>query len=99
MFLDQRNEVPLRVTTECRDTKIRIGRNKIRWLAMLVGKVTSSTTRHQDFLANLVRAFEHDDAAPTIACRDGAHEAGGATTQDNYIEFVHGGNIAGEATK
>ena len=64
---------------------------------MQVGEITTTTTRHQDFLADLVRALKHDDAASTIACRDGAHEAGGATTQDNYIVVIHGGNIAGAA--
>ena len=66
---------------------------------MQVGEITTATTRHQDFLANLVRALKHDDPAPTTAGRNGAHEAGSATTQDNYIVFFHGGNIAGEATK
>ncbi len=66
---------------------------------MQVGEVTSTATRHKNFLTDLVRAFKHDNAAPTIARRNGAHEAGGATTKDNYIVFIHGGNIAGEATK
>ena len=65
---------------------------------MQVGEITSAATRHKNFLADLVRALKHYDAAPTIARRNGAHEARGATTQDNYVVIIHGGNIAGDAT-
>ena len=99
VLLDQCDEVPLCVTTECRDAEFRVGGNKMGWIAMRVGEITTTTTRHQYFLANLVGAFEHNDAASTITRRNGAHEASGATAQDNYIVFIHGGNIAGEATK
>ena len=64
---------------------------------MQVCEIASATAGHQYFLANFVRPFEHNDAAPTITRRNGAHEAGGATAQDNYIVFIHGGNIAGAA--
>ena len=97
MFLDQCDKIPLCVTAERGNTEIRVGRDKMRWLAMQVCKVAPAAAGHQYFLACLVRPFEHNDAAPTITRRNGAHEAGGATAQDNYIVFIHGGNIAGEA--
>lgn len=64
---------------------------------MQVGEVTSATTRHEDFLADLVRTFEHDNAAATSPRHNGAHQSRGTATQDNYVVIIHGGNIAGEA--
>ena len=95
MIFDQRNEVPLRVSPQGGNTKIRIGGNKARRFAMQVGEVTTATTRHEYLLADLVRAFEHDDAAATIPSRDGTHESGGATANNDDVEIVHGRNIAG----
>lgn len=97
MFLDQRDKIPLCVAVERGNTEIRVGGDKMRRLAMQVREVAPATAGHQYLLARLVRAFEHDDAAPAITRRNGAHQAGGATAQDNYIIFIHGGNIAGGA--
>ena len=97
IFLDQRDKIQLCVTAQCGNTEIRVRRDKMRRLAMQVCEVASAAAGHQYFLANFVRSFEHNDATPTVTRRYGAHEAGGATTQDNYIVFIHGGNIAGAA--
>ena len=97
MLFYQRYEIPLCISTESGDAEVLIGGDKTGWLTMQVSEVTSATTRHKDFLAYLIRAFEHDNTATTSSCRECAHQTRGAATQDNYIVISHGGNIAGEA--
>lgn len=62
---------------------------------MQIRKVAAATARHQDLFADLVGAFEHDDAAATIAGRNGAQEPGGTATDHYYVNTRHAGRIAG----
>ena len=60
---------------------------------MQVGEVAAATARHEYFLADFIGAFEHDDTPAALARHKGAHEAGCAAAQYDYIEIFHGGNI------
>ena len=97
MLFYQRYEIPLCISTESGDAEVLIGGDKTGWLTMQVSEVTSATTRHKDFLAYLIRAFEHDNTATTSPRRNRAHQSRGTATQDDYVEIFHGGNIAGQA--
>ena len=42
---------------------------------MQIGKVTTSATKHQNFLANLIPAIEHQHFSPTLARRQRTKKA------------------------
>ena len=54
-----------------------------------VGEVTTPAAGHQDLLAGLVGALQDQDTTPATGRRDGAHQAGGAATDENHIEIRH----------
>lgn len=95
MFLDQRDEIMLRVSRQCRLAEVRIVREEVRGLAVQVRKIAAATARHQDLLSNLVGALKHDNAAATTGSRDCAHEARGASANNQDIGVDHAGRIAG----
>ena len=61
---------------------------------MQVGEITTPAPRHQNFLTDLVRAFQYDDTPTALTGDNRAHQAGRATAQDNDIEVAHLANIA-----
>jgi len=61
---------------------------------MQVGEVAAAATRHQDFFADLVGAFEHDHTSSAIAGRDCAQEPGSTATDDDYVSICHDERIA-----
>ena len=94
MFIYHRNEVPLCIAAQCGNAETGIGGDEMRWIAMQVGEVTAAATRHENFLTNFVRAFEHDNAAATMPCRNSAHQPGGASAEDRHIEIFHSSDAA-----
>jgi hypothetical protein len=55
---------------------------------MQVGEVAASAAGDQDFLADAVGMFEHNDATAALAGLDGTHQAGSAASQDDHVEWV-----------
>ena len=98
VLLYQRNEIPLRVTTECRFTKMRIEAEEICWPGVDVGEVAAAATGHQDFLADLIGAFQKHNVATTLRCNGGAHKSCGTSTNNNYVGMLHAGRITAGAT-
>ena len=94
MFVDQRDEVPLCISTECGYAESRIGGNESRRLTIEVSEIAAATPGHEYLFANSVRPFEHDDTAASIAGGNGAHQSGSATAKNCYIEFTHWGSWA-----
>ena len=82
MLFDQGNKVPLGVATEGRNTKMRIGRNKIRGVTESVGEIAASPAGHQYLFANLVGALENQNPAAATAGGNSTHQPGGTTTND-----------------
>ena len=89
MFLDQRNEVPLCIPAQGGDTKVRVSGDEACRFAVQISEVTAATTRHEYFFADLVGAFEYDNAPATTPGCNRAHESGGATAHNDDVEFVH----------
>ena len=61
---------------------------------MHVREVAATAAGHQDFLAYLVGAFQHNNLAAALACGDCAHEAGSACSDNDYVDIVHAVRIA-----
>ncbi len=55
---------------------------------MQIGEVTAAPTGHQDLLADLVRAFQHQHLPASLASGHGAHQPGGPAANDNDIVMV-----------
>ena len=55
---------------------------------MQIGEVTAPATGHQNFLADLVRAFQHQHLPAPLARGHGAHQPGGPAANDNDIVIV-----------
>lgn len=72
---------------------MRIMREEVLRFAVQVRKIASTTSRHQDFLPNLVGTLEHDHVAAAPGGRDCAHET--CRTSANYQDIGHVGRIAG----
>ncbi len=53
---------------------------------MQVGEITAASAGDEDFFADAFGVFEEGDAAAAIASFDGAHKAGGASTQDENVK-------------
>ena len=67
----------------------------MRRIAMYVGEIAATTTGHQYLLADLVGTLQYKDAPAAIAGGDSAHQARGASAENDHIKVVHRGNIAG----
>ena len=61
---------------------------------MQVRKVAATATGHQDFLAYLVGAFQHNNPTAALACGDCAHEAGRACSYNDCVDIFHAVRIA-----
>ncbi len=55
---------------------------------MQIGEVTAPATGHQNLLADLVRAFQHQHLPAPLARGHGAHQPGGPAANDNDIVMV-----------
>jgi hypothetical protein len=50
-----------------------------------VGEDAAASAGNQNLLADSIGAFEHYDAASALTGFDGAHQAGGACSEDDYV--------------
>jgi hypothetical protein len=73
---------------------MRIVGDEIFWRAVKIGEVAAPATRDQDFLSRLFCAFYHCDMASTFTGFDGAHQSGGACSQNQNVVFVGGHRVA-----
>jgi hypothetical protein len=69
---------------------MRIGGEKILRLAVDVGEVAAAAARDENFLSQPVGVFEQCNAAAALARFDSAHEAGGASAEDQCVETKSG---------
>ena len=87
--LDQPDEVSRRIAGEGGLRKMRVRGEKIFWLTIQVGEVTAPPARDENLFPHAIGAFEDNDAATSLACLDGAHQAGRSRAQHNRVEFLH----------
>jgi len=86
VFLDQADEIGGSEACQGGLGEVRIGREEVGGLAMNVGEVTATTSRDENLAAGAIGALEYDNfLAPTTGF-DGAHEPGGAATENERVE-------------
>ena len=87
MFFDEAHEVGRRIAGERRLGEVWIGRKKILRAGVQVGEIAAAAAGDQDFLADAVRAFEHQNAPPALARFHGTHQPGGAGSENDDVVF------------
>ena len=79
------DKVPLGIPAQRCFAEMRICGQVIFRCYEVVSEVTATTARHEDLFAWFIGFFQHDDPPPTSSRGHGAHQAGGASTQDDDI--------------
>ena len=69
------------VARQRRLAEMRIRRKEVFWLAMQIGEIAAPAAGDQNFLADAVGVFQHDDAPPVLAGGNGAHQSGRPAAQ------------------
>ena len=88
VFFDESDEVGGRVAGERGLGEVGIGGEEIFRAAVEVGEVAAASAGDEDFLAGTRGVFEDGDAAAAAAGFDGAHQAGGACSEDEDVEVI-----------
>jgi hypothetical protein len=66
-----------------------------------VGEIAAAAAGDQDFLADSIRAFEHQNTAAPLAGFNGTHQASRAGSENDDVAFpIHAGmSLAGAASQ
>ena len=88
MFFDEANEVGRSIAGERRLGEVGVGRKKIFRAGVQVGEIAAAAAGDQDFLADSIGAFEHQDAPSALAGFDGTHQAGSACSENDDVVFL-----------
>ena len=90
VLLDQLYKIRSRVARQRRLRKMGIGREKIFRTGTQIREIAAPAARDQDFLADALRAFEHQHTAAPLARFDGAHEPRSPGAQnDDIVWGIH----------
>ena len=92
VFPDEVDEVRRRIPRESGLMKILVFGNEIVRCRVEVREVTTSASGDFDFLTDGIVVLEDRYVPPAVAGLDGAHQAGGATSDDDNVE-IHAGFI------
>jgi hypothetical protein len=90
VLFDQCDEVRWRVTCQRGLGEVGVGRKKILWPAIQVGKVASAASGDQNLFSNLLGTLKHGDAAAALARSDCTHESGCTGPEHDYVKGVLG---------
>jgi hypothetical protein len=85
MPLDQCDEVLRRVAGERGACEVRIAGEETVRSAVDVGEVAAAAAGDENLFANTVGMIEDEDAAATLTCGDGGHEARCTSAEDEGI--------------
>ena len=88
MLFDKPHEIGRSIAGERRLGEMWIGRKKILRAGVQVGEITAAAAGDQDFLADSIRAFEHQDTPAPLAGFDGTHQAGSACSENDDVVFL-----------
>src|ERR1035441_9595927 len=87
MFFDEAHEVRRSVAGERRLGEVSIGRKKVLRAGVEVGEIAAAAAGDQDFLADSIRAFEHQNTAAQLAGFNGTHQASRAGSENDDGAF------------
>ena len=82
---DHCNKIPLRETTQGGFAEMRIVRQEVVGLDLVIGKITAPTPGHQDFLAGLVGMIDDQHLALPLARFDRTHQPGRTGADDEDV--------------
>jgi hypothetical protein len=85
MSLDQCDEVLRRVAGERGACEVRIAGEETVRSAVDVGEVAAAAAGDENLFANAFGVIEYQDAAATLTCGDGGHEARCTSAEDEGI--------------
>jgi len=85
MPLDECDEIARCVAGERGAGEVRIGGEETVRGAVDVGEIAAAAAGDEDLLADAIGMIEDQDAAATLACSDGGHEAGCAGSKDEDV--------------
>lgn len=85
VFLDQRNEIMLRIAAQRRLAEVRIAGQKVRRCRVQVGEIAAPAAGNADFLGGPPRLLDHSHAATATSRNAGAHQARRASAEDNDV--------------
>ena len=85
MLFDEAHEVGRSIAGERRLGEVPIGRKKVLWAGMQVSEIAAAAAGDQNFLADAIRAFEHQDTPAPLAGFNGAHQASRARSENDDV--------------
>ena len=83
--LNQPNKIPRAIALQRRLTKVRIVGNVVIGFDKVIGEVTSATTGHEDFFADLIGLLQHQHPPPLLGRSQRTHQPRRAGAEDNNI--------------
>ncbi len=97
VFFDECYEIGRSIAGERRFGEVWIGRKEILRAGVQVGEVAAAAAGDQDFLADSIRSFEHQNTPAALAGLNGTHQAGRAGSENDDVVFpIHAGmSLAG----
>lgn len=66
-----------------------IGGQEVFRRNLKVGEIAAAAAGDENFFADFLAAFDHQDAPAAFARLDGAHQTGSATAEDHHIVMNH----------
>jgi len=91
VFLDESDEIGGGVACEGGFGEVWICGEEMLRLGVKIREIAAASAGDEDFFADFFGAFEEDYAAAAFAGFDGAHQASGATAQNDYVEVEQPG--------
>ena len=90
VFFDQSDEVLRRVACKRGLGEVGVGGEEVFSAGVQISEVTAATARDENLLAGTFRVFEDEGAATAAAGLNGAHQAGGASSENEDVDFDFG---------
>jgi hypothetical protein len=87
---DEGDEVARGVAGECGLGEVGVGGEIVIGRGVEVGEVAAASAGDEDFLAGAVGLFEDESATAAASGFDGAHQARGACSEDEDVDFGEG---------
>src|SRR4029077_20527668 len=88
VLFDKAHDVGRSVAGERRLGEVPIGRKKVLWAGMKIRKIATAAAGDQDFFADAIRAFQHQDTPAPLPRFNGTHQASSACAENDDVVFL-----------
>jgi hypothetical protein len=96
MLFNESNEIGGSVASQGGFREVLVGGDEVFRTTMEVGEIAAASAGNQDFLSDLIGAFEHSDTASAFAGLDGAEQPGGPGAKNQSVKFMNQGRISSD---